>query len=73
MHGAGFANIIFCKPNTKILEFKSLTAGDIIKNLAIQNKLTYKDISSKNKLFTYSNQSGDIEVDIKLLNSILNF
>jgi capsular polysaccharide biosynthesis protein len=73
LHGAGFANIIFCKPNTKIIEFKSLTAGDIIKNLAIQNKLTYKDISSKNKLFTYSNQSGDIEVDIKLLNSILNF
>ena len=31
LHGAGFANIVFCKPNTKILELQSNTAGDIIK------------------------------------------
>ena len=34
LHGAGFANIIFCKPKTKVLELKPNTAGDVIKNLA---------------------------------------
>ncbi len=71
LHGAGFANTIFCKPNTKILEFRSITAGDAIKNLVAQNKLVYEDISSENKTLKYENQYGDIEVNIDLLNSIL--
>jgi len=71
LHGAGFANMIFCKPNTKILELKPDTAGDIIKNLAIQNRLIYKHISTKPKSINYNDQSGDIEINIDLLNKIL--
>ena len=29
LHGAGFANLVFCKPGTKILELKSDTAGSV--------------------------------------------
>ena len=67
LHGAGFANIIFCSPNTKILELRPDTAGDAIKNLAIKNNLSYDDISSKTKTLNYNNNYGDIEVNIDLL------
>ena len=71
LHGAGFANIIFCKPDTKILELRSNSAGDVIKNLALSNKLIYNDISLNPKTINYNNQAGDIEININLLNSIL--
>ncbi len=71
LHGAGFANLVFSNPKTKVLELKSNTAGDIIKNLAIQNDLDYFDISCEPKNINNRNQSGDIEINIDLLNKIL--
>ncbi len=71
LHGAGFANCIFCSPSTNILELKSKSAGDIIKNLAIQNQLSYNEITSIPETINYFNQSGDIKIDIDLLNKIL--
>ncbi len=71
LHGAGFANIIFCKPLTKIVEIKPSNAGDVIKNLAINNKLTYNDISCVPKATNNNSQNGDIEVNLeKLRNNI---
>ena len=67
LHGAGFANIIFCKPKTKIIELKPETAGDAIKNLAVKNDLFYQDLNSKTKTLNYDNNYGDIEVNIDLL------
>tara|TARA_X000000368_G_scaffold407920_1_gene387928 strand:- start:7260 stop:8357 length:1098 start_codon:yes stop_codon:yes gene_type:complete len=71
LHGAGFANAIFCSQSAKILELKSETAGDIIKNLAMKNELIYNDITCKPKTINNFNQSGDIEVNIDLLNKML--
>ena len=71
LHGAGFANLVFSNPKTKVLELKSNTAGDIIKNLSIQNELSYFDISCEPKNINNRNQSGDIEINIDLLNKIL--
>lgn len=71
LHGAAFANIIFCKKNTKIIELRPNTAGDIIKNLAIDNKLIYSDISSPPKTLNFNNQAGDIEIDLKILESLV--
>ena len=51
LHGGGFGNISFCKPGTKIIELKSLTAGDAIKNLAKKNKLNYDSIEIKSNLY----------------------
>ncbi len=73
LHGAGFGNVIFCKPKTKVVEFNSFTAGDIIKNICKQNNLLYSNISSENKIFNWNNQYGDIKVDIHKLKSHLTF
>jgi hypothetical protein len=71
LHGAGFANIIFCKPKTKILELRPSTAGDVIKNIAISNSLDYRDITVKAKSIDHNNQTGDIEVNLKDLENKL--
>ena len=71
LHGAGFANLIFCKKFTQVLELKSETAGNIIKNLAKTNDLIYKEITCKPESINFSNQSGDIKINIDLLNKML--
>ena len=70
LHGAGFANISFCKPGTKIIEIKSPTSGDVIKNLAKKNSLNYKSIVSEyteKPNFDFPTQQGNIHVSINNL------
>lgn len=44
LHGAGFANICFCNPKTKIIEFKTSNTGMNSGNIALKNNLDYKGI-----------------------------
>ena len=67
LHGAGFANIIFCKSNTKIIELKPIHAGKVIANLANNNDLDYRDISIEPSKHSHNNQQGLINVPINLL------
>ena len=67
LHGAAFANLIFCKPNTNILEIRPYDAGDVIRNLAISNKLRYNDMSLKPMTINLKNQTGDLHVNLDLL------
>jgi capsular polysaccharide biosynthesis protein len=74
LHGAAFANIAFCNPNTKIIELKGLHAGIAIENLARKNNLNYYSIPCKAKEVTnykFPNQQGQIEVPINNLSKIL--
>ena len=75
LHGGGFANIVFCKPKTKIIELKSTYAGTPIENLAKKNNLNYHSISIDAKPiheYGFPNQQGSIEVPINKLTDILN-
>ena len=70
LHGAGFGNIVFCKPKTKIIELKSTTSADAIKNLSKTNELSYSSIEAEAKKiyeFEFLNQQGSIEIPIKSL------
>jgi len=71
LHGAGFANLAFCKSNTKIIELKNQTAGKAIENLAIKNKLFYKPLNCETNKFDHPNQFGHINVPIKKLEEFI--
>ena len=73
LHGAGYANIEFCSPNTKILELKPYSSGDVIKNLSKNSSLSYRDISIKPSINNLQNQSGQIIIPITELKDKINF
>lgn len=71
LHGAGFANIVFCKKNTFVLEIKSKSTGDIIGNLAMSNKLKYANISLPSKSKPIGPQFGIVYLPLIRLKSFL--
>jgi len=71
-HGAGFANIVFSKPNAKVVEIKSKSdKGKVIENLASSNNLSCEVLKCDLKSTDYANQFGDIEVSINKLKEVL--
>jgi capsular polysaccharide biosynthesis protein len=70
-HGAGFANLVFCKSDTKIIELRNQTAGKMIENLAIKNKLFYKPLNCETNKLDHSNQFAHINVPIKKLEEFI--
>lgn len=44
LHGAGFTNICFCNPGTKIIEFKTAETGMNTGNIALKNNLDYRGL-----------------------------
>jgi len=71
LHGAGFANLVFCGPETLVIELKPSTAGFVIKNLAEKNNLIYKDISVIPHEHANNNQQGFIKIPLYLLEKII--
>ena len=45
LHGGGFANLVFSKKNTKVLELRPDTSGIMISNIAKKKELDYSNIS----------------------------
>lgn len=66
LHGAGFANLSFCKPKTKVLEFRNKATGKMYENLAKLNNLTFESIILETTSDGYM-QLGHIEVPINIL------
>ena len=63
-HGAAFTNLVFCKPKTKIIEFRPFGhTGKNYKRISEINKLKYNSIVSSKKYL--NNHEGDIYVPIK--------
>ena len=67
LHGAGFANLIFCKKNTKVLELKSKTTSKVIENLAKTNELNYEFLEGSSKVPSTRSQDGGIEIPLEIL------
>ncbi len=72
LHGAGFANLTFCKPSTSVIELKPISAGSVCENLAKKIKLNYKDISVSPIKYDQNNQQGHIIIPINLLMEKIN-
>ena len=67
LHGGGFANMIFCKPSTNILELRTKYTGKIIENLAIKSNLNFNTIELEPENIEALDQQGHVHVDIKEL------
>ena len=70
LHGGGFANLVFCRPQTKVIELKTPESGPPIENLAKKNNLNYKSVEIKAKNMeelNFVHQHGAIEVPIEKL------
>lgn len=70
LHGAAFANIVFCKKGVKIIEILNKKTGNQFKNLALTNNLKYFPIFGESKT-QVSDQQGNIKVSLKKLNKVL--
>tara|TARA_B100000965_G_C19562060_1_gene745008 strand:- start:101 stop:1234 length:1134 start_codon:yes stop_codon:yes gene_type:complete len=70
LHGAGFANLIFCKPNTKILEIKPSTDGKVIENLANKLNLYYHALAKVPEKHNFNNQLGHLSISYEEIKNI---
>ena len=70
LHGAGLANLVFCRKNTKIFEIlvKNHSQINLYKNISKKNELNYKKIIISNK----NTNKKKIKLDISILKNILN-
>ncbi len=71
LHGAGFANICFCEPNTKIIEFKTAGTGMNTGNIAIKNNLDYRGIICE-AIGDFGVQQGQLIVPMENVKKIFN-
>ena len=70
LHGAGFANIVFCKSKARIVELRGVHSGKQYENLAKSNDLDYNSITviaNQNR----PNQQGSIHIPIESLVNLL--
>ncbi|WP_415295123.1 glycosyltransferase family 61 protein [Candidatus Pelagibacter sp. Uisw_113] len=72
-HGAGLTNIIFANPGTKIIEIQPRRQfNEFFTKISKVNKLNYNRIVSKDLKLNIDNKLGDILVDIKDIEKLLN-
>ena len=71
-HGAGFANLVFCKKNTKIVEFVDKNTAKIFKKISKDLKLKYFSILGKRDGIIKKDQNNNLEIDINKLSKIIN-
>jgi len=71
LHGAGFANLVFCKSGVKIVELRNNKKTAIFENLSKKCNLNYLSLESINKKINYTSQQGIILIDINKLNKLI--
>ena len=67
LHGAGFANLAFCKKNTKVIEFRMSKTGKVIENLALKNKLRFDSVISEPESHNIDKHMGHIKISLNVL------
>ena len=70
LHGAGFANISFCKPGTRIIELKTAGGRKVIENIAINNKLNFHSLELISQKYE-NNQDGLITISLNEVKKII--
>jgi len=71
LHGAAFANLIFCKVKTKIIEFRSSKYNAMYENLSNSCNLDYFSFEHVDKKKTFLSQQGNILIDTNRLEEMI--
>ena len=70
LHGAGFANLVFSRPNTKVIELTSKHGGNVLHYLAKKCQLDYKKIVDSSPQ-SFKHQDNPIMIDLKKLKKLI--
>ena len=70
-HGAAFTNLIFCKPNTKVIEIKPINRPNNYKTISKINNLKYKQIITS-LIPVKKRINGDMYLNPKKLKNLLS-
>ena len=71
-HGAGFANIVFCKKKTKIIEFVDKNTAKIFRKISKDLDLDYKSLTGKIVGNNKGNQNNDIQINVSKINNLIS-
>ena len=71
LHGAGFANLIFCNKGVKILELRNNKKNKAIQNLSKKCNLNYLSLENFDKNIIYNSQQGDVSIDMIKLKKMI--
>ena len=71
-HGAGFANLVFCKKNTKVIEFINKNTSKPIKKISKDLKLNYSFVRGKTIGKDTKDQYTNVKISINQLKKKLN-
>ena len=70
-HGAGFTNLIFCKKNTKVVEFKDKNTAKIFNKISKDLGLNYKSILGNRIGKDKKNQNNNLEIPLYKLKNLI--
>ena len=70
LHGAGFANLVFSKPNTRVIELTSKYGGNVLHYLGKRCNLNYKKIVDTSSQ-SFKHQDNSIKIDLKKLKKLI--
>lgn len=74
LYGAGLSNIIFCKPNTNVVEIKSFRAGNEFLNMSKISSLNHIQINLKPLLRSDIQQNGIMKCSVvQIQRALKNF
>ncbi len=73
LHGAGFSNLLFSEPGTRVIEIKPAHVGDQLQKLGEKLNLHYTNFVSETRgeKYDFPNQLGSILVNLKELEKII--
>ncbi len=71
-HGAGFTNLIFCKQNTRVIEFKDKNTAKIFSKISKDLRLNYKSILGNRVGKDKMNQNNNLEIPLLKLENLIS-
>ena len=70
-HGAGFTNLIFCKKNTKVVEFRDKNTAKIFNKISKDLGLNYKSILGIRIGKDKQNQNNNLEIPLVKIENLI--